>query len=70
MKNQMNFKEYKTAARYAAEVNAGYTANLFGISECPYKDGHDWINREAAWIYGHQQAQRHVSGEMLSKTLP
>lgn len=62
MNNQIDFKKYSTAARYAAEVNAGYTANLFGISECPYKDGQDLHNREAAWIYGHQQAQRHVSG--------
>lgn len=50
------------AARYAEHINAGYNANLHGIGECPYKDGEDWINREAAWIYGHQQAQRHVSG--------
>lgn len=59
----LNFKQYSTAARYASEVNAGYTANLFGISECPYKDGQDLHNREAAWIYGHQQAQRHVMGD-------
>lgn len=60
----LNFKQYSTAARYAAEVNAGYTANLFGISECPYKDGSDLSNREAAWVYGHQMAQRHVRGEV------
>jgi len=61
---RVDFKSYKNAAKYAVEINAGYSANLFGIGDCPYVDGDDLANREAAWIYGHQMAQRHVRGEV------
>lgn len=61
---QVNFKTYKDSAKYAVEINAGYSSNLFGIGDCPYVDGDDLANREAAWVYGHQMAQRHVRGEV------
>lgn len=61
----LNFRDYSTAARYAAEINAGYTANLFGLKECPYRDGADLSNRSAAWHHGFQQAQRHIKGHLM-----
>ena len=62
--NLQRFKQYKHAAKYAVEINAGYGANLFGIGECPYIDGEDLQERQEAWRYGHQQAQRHLQGEV------
>lgn len=60
----VNFKEIKIASKYAEQINAGYSSNLYGIGDCPYLDGDDLANREAAWVYGHQMAQRHVRGEV------
>lgn len=59
---QLNFSDYTIGARYAGEVNAGYSSNLYGISDCPYRDGEDLVNRQSAWKHGHDQAQRHLSG--------
>lgn len=61
---RVNWKEYKIAAKYATEINAGYSANLFGIGDCPYIDGEDLDMRREAWRHGHQQAQRHLQGDL------
>lgn len=60
---RIDFKQYKEAARYAVEINAGYASNLFGIGQCPYVDGERLTERQEAWKYGHQQAQRHLQGD-------
>lgn len=61
---RINWKDYKVSSKYAEQINAGYSSNLFGIGECPYIDGDDLAMRQEAWRFGHQQAQRHVLGDM------
>lgn len=61
---RVNWKDYKMSSQYAVEINAGYSANLFGIGECPYIDGDDLGMRQEAWRFGHQQAQRHILGDV------
>lgn len=56
----MNFKEYKIAAKYAFEINAGYSANLYGLTKCPYRKDE---GKRGAWQYGWNLAQSHVEGK-------
>ncbi len=51
----MNFKDYKTNAKYAEQINAGYSARL---------NGHTGIIRPMtekaiAWHHGYTMAVRH-----------
>lgn len=56
---QLDMSDYSTQAKYAKEVNDGYTSNLFGVKECHYT----CPLRKQAFEYGWQQAQRHLSGK-------
>lgn len=55
----MDFTEYQTAAKYAYEINQGYTANLCGVKRCPYRNE----AKKAAWHHGYDLAQQHIGGK-------
>ena len=57
----MNFRDYKTASKYAAQINAGYSACLF----CHPRETnpHTDEGERAAWHYGWDEASK--SGNVL-----
>ncbi len=52
----MNFKDYKTNARYAEQINAGYSARLNGEKANPFLAGSE---DAYAFFHGWQMADRH-----------
>jgi hypothetical protein len=59
----MDFTDYPTAARYAADINAGYSANLSGLKRvlpsCYWRKPEE---QKEAFLHGHDMAQKHVEG--------
>lgn len=55
----MDFRDYRTAARFALQINEGYSAGLVGIGPNPYPEGSD---EAQAWDYGNGKADRDVTG--------
>lgn len=55
----MNFADYKTASRYAASINAGYSGRLTGKGRDsnPHAAGAD----QAAWWHGWDEADKSAS---------
>ena len=49
----MNFDDYKTASRYAAPINAGYSARLAGK---PRDAGDLPADKVQAWMHGWEMA--------------
>lgn len=69
MRSEVNYKHIPTMAKYSYPWNsgysahamifeAGYEANLAGITACEFTEAGDI----EAWNRGFQEAQRHVSG--------
>ena len=46
----MNFNDYKTASKYAAQINAGYSARLNGLPREPAPEGA--AGEAQAWLHG------------------
>jgi len=70
MRDEVNYKHIPTMAKYSYPWNmgysahsmifeAGYDANLAGITRCNFTEPDDI----AAWEKGFQEAQRHLQGE-------
>lgn len=36
----MDFRDYKTASKYAAQINAGYSARLYGLPRIAVPEGY------------------------------
>ena len=49
----LNFRDYKTASRYAAQINAGYSARLAGK---PCDAGDLPADKAQAWRHGWEMA--------------
>lgn len=56
----IDFTKYKNAAKYAMQINEGYTASLYGIDrdKLPYPYHGEFGQ---AWRYGHNLATKHVT---------
>ncbi len=54
----MNFKVYKTNARYAEQINAGYSERLNGIGD-PFGGYDSGTPESAAFHHGYMMADRH-----------
>ena len=60
----MDFTNYRDAARYAADINAGYSANLSGLKRSlPSNYWRKPDEQKEAFLYGHDLAQKHVEGK-------
>ena len=59
----IDFKEYKSAAKFASVINEGYSANLCNLklALCPYMP-HD-SEPAQAWCYGWNLAESHLKGK-------
>ncbi len=55
----MNFKDYKTNARYAEQINAGYSARLNGKSDAKRYLFNTDVNEGRAYQHGWDMADRH-----------
>ena len=49
----LDFRDYKTASRFAASINAGYSARLYGK---PADAGHLPDDEAKAWMHGWEMA--------------
>lgn len=56
----MNFKLYAIRAKYAEQINSGYSAALLGLPRDvnPYRD-----EQGLAFNHGYDLAEKHVRGE-------
>ncbi len=60
----MDFSNYRDAARYAADINAGYSANLAGLKRAlPSSYWRKPEEQKEAWHFGFDMAQKHVEGK-------
>lgn len=50
----LNFRDYKTASRYAAEINAGYSARLNDLPKVAAPE--DSTGKTQAWLHGWDMA--------------
>ena len=52
----MNFGDYKTAGKYAVQINAGYSARLFGKARESNPETGD--EKQQAWWHGWDMANQ------------
>ncbi len=67
----MDFNDYKTASRYAAQINVGYSARLFGIDRDSNPEADEgkrrawWHGLDKAVAWENRNASRQESNHLL-----